>query len=45
MKDEISLIDTETTETWFSRGKAEADKGIPRNERIIGIGFFLRVAS
>lgn len=34
------MIDTETTETWFSRGKAEADKGIPRNERIIGIGFF-----
>jgi hypothetical protein len=31
---------TENTENWFSRGKAEADKGIPRNERIAGIGFF-----
>ena len=40
VKDEPSLIDTETTENWFSRGKAEADKGIPKNERIAGIGFF-----
>lgn len=31
---------TEPTENWFSRGKAEADKGIPKNERIAGIGFF-----
>ncbi|MEJ2127189.1 MAG: hypothetical protein P8X84_06790 [Candidatus Bathyarchaeota archaeon] len=38
--DEISLTDTETTENWFSRGKAEADKGIPKNDRIAGIGFF-----
>ena len=30
----------EPTETWFSRGKAEADKGIPKNERIAGIAFF-----
>jgi hypothetical protein len=29
---------TEATENWFSRGKAEADKGIPLNERIVGIG-------
>jgi hypothetical protein len=38
--DEISLTDTERTENWFSRGKAEADKGIPKNERIASIGFF-----
>ena len=24
-------------ENWFSRAKAEADKGIPRNERVVGI--------
>jgi hypothetical protein len=40
VKDEISLTDTERTENWFSRGKAEADKGIPKNERITAIGFF-----
>ena len=40
MKDEISLTDTEATENWFSRGKTEADKGIPKNERVAGIGFF-----
>jgi len=34
------LTDNETTENWYSRGKAEADKGIPKNERIAGIGFF-----
>ena len=27
----------EANETWFSRGKAEADKGIPANERVVGI--------
>ena len=31
---------TEPAENWFSRGKADADKGIPKNERIAGIGFF-----
>lgn len=31
---------TDSTENWFLRGKAEADKGIPKNERIAGIGFF-----
>ena len=30
----------ESQESWFSRAKAEADKGIPKNERIAGIGFF-----
>jgi len=25
------------TESWFSRGKAEAEKGIPVNERVVGI--------
>ena len=34
------LNKTESSENWFSRGKAEADKGIPKNERILGIGFF-----
>jgi len=24
-------------ESWYSRGKAEADKGIPYNERVVGI--------
>jgi type IV secretory pathway VirB2 component (pilin) len=27
-------------EDWYSRARAEADKGIPRNERIVGVGFF-----
>jgi hypothetical protein len=35
--DEITLIKTEATENWFSRGKAEADKGIPYGERVTGI--------
>ena len=26
-----------TNETWFSRGKAEAEKGIPPSERIVGV--------
>ena len=34
------MTETEPRENWFSRGKAEADKGIPKNERIVGIGFF-----
>ena len=34
------MKETEATENWFSRGKAEADKGIPNHERIAGIGFF-----
>ena len=34
------MTKAESTENWFSRGKADADKGIPRNERIAGIGFF-----
>jgi hypothetical protein len=34
------LTKTEPTENWFSRGRAEADKGIPKNDRIVGIGFF-----
>ena len=35
-----NLTNVETTENWFSRGKADADKGIPKNERIADIGFF-----
>jgi hypothetical protein len=31
------LKETESTENWFSRAKAEADKGVPRNERVVGI--------
>jgi hypothetical protein len=31
----------EETESWFARAKAEADKGVPRNERIFGIGLFV----
>jgi hypothetical protein len=34
------LTKTEPKEYWFSRGKAEADKGIPKKERVVGIGFF-----
>jgi hypothetical protein len=34
------LNKTEPTENWFSRGKADADKGIPKNDRIVAIGFF-----
>ena len=34
------MTKTEHTENWFSRGKAEADKGISRHERIVGVGFF-----
>jgi len=34
------LNETKANENWFSRGKAEADKGIPKHERIAGIGFF-----
>ncbi|UCE15813.1 MAG: hypothetical protein JSV12_08120 [Candidatus Bathyarchaeota archaeon] len=31
------MNETEATESWFSRGKAEADKGIPYHERVTGI--------
>jgi len=34
------LNNAEPKESWFSRGKAEADKGIPKNERIVSVGFF-----
>jgi hypothetical protein len=34
------MNNTESEENWFSRGKAEADKGISKNERIVSIGFF-----
>lgn len=40
MKDEIDLTYTEKNESWFSRAKTEADKDIPKNERIVGVGFF-----
>ncbi len=32
------MNETEATESWYSRGKAEADKGIPYSERVVGIG-------
>jgi hypothetical protein len=28
---------SESTENWFYRAKAEADKGVPRNDRAVGI--------
>jgi hypothetical protein len=31
----------EETESWFARAKAVADKGVPRGERIFGIGLFI----
>jgi len=31
------LNESEATESWFSRGKAEAEKGIPYNQRVVGI--------
>jgi hypothetical protein len=34
------LNQTGSQDNWFSRAKAEADKGVPKNERIAGIGFF-----
>jgi hypothetical protein len=40
MKRRTKLNKSVSPENWFSRGKAEADKGIPKNERIVGIGFF-----
>ena len=34
------MDNTESEENWFSRAKAEAHKGIPKNERLVSIGFF-----
>lgn len=31
------MNNSEATENWFSRAKAEADKGVPPNERVVGI--------
>jgi len=31
------LNETEAVENWFSRGKAEAEKGIPYGQRVVGI--------
>ena len=38
MGNEITMNETEKNENWFSRGKAEADKGIPYFERVVGVG-------
>lgn len=27
----------ESNENWFSRAKAEADKGVPLNDRVVGV--------
>jgi hypothetical protein len=35
---ESSDEEMKATENWYSRGKAEADKGIPKSERIVGVG-------
>jgi len=40
MEWKTELTKAEPSENWLSRGKGEADKGIPRNERLVGIGFF-----
>ena len=37
MKDELGLNQTQFQESWFSRAKTEADKGVPNNERVTGI--------
>ena len=37
-KGEIGLDEPEAVESWFSRAKSEADKGIPDSERVVGIG-------
>lgn len=31
------MKDTESNENWYSRAKAETDKGVPRNDRVFGI--------
>jgi len=31
------LNKTETDKNWFSRAKAEADKGVPSNDRVVGV--------
>ena len=31
------MNETETTENWLSRGRTEADKGIPKYERVVGV--------
>ena len=31
----------ESDENWFSRAKAEADKGVPNNDRVVGIAIFV----
>ena len=36
-KEEFSMNETESIENWFSRAKAEADKGIPYSERVVGV--------
>jgi len=36
-RDKIILNKTEAKESWYSRGKAEADKGIPHGQRVVGI--------
>jgi hypothetical protein len=37
VRGESILNQTKSQESWFSRAKAEADKGLPNNERITGI--------
>jgi hypothetical protein len=37
VKDGLGLNQTESQENWFSRAKAEANKGVPNNERVTGI--------
>ena len=37
MNGEIGLNETGKVDNWFSRAKAEADKGIPVSDRVTGI--------
>jgi hypothetical protein len=39
--DEFSLNQTEFQDDWFSTARAEANKGVPRNERVSGFVLFL----
>ncbi len=36
-EEEVILNKPELNENWFSRAKAEADKGVPLNERVVGV--------
>ena len=35
------MNEIEVSESWYSRVKAIADKGIPNNERVVGVAIFV----